>query len=261
MQNYKLLKFELKNKIGVLTFDNPRKLNALTRKMRKELLSFWHDIQTVTNCHVIIITGEGRSFCSGSDVDEMDSEKEPFYKKDVQEIYAFQHEMSELILYMRRAPQPIIAAIKGYAVGGGFSIAIAADIRIADPSAKFMASYINIGLTAADMGSSFYFPRQTHLGLALEYLYTGDVIDAEEARRIGFVNHVVPADRLMDKAFEIAEKMAEKSLLSLRMTKEAVNQNIGSASLESALYLENRNQVLCMKSYPIKNPIKKKVKD
>ncbi|MCX7966351.1 MAG: enoyl-CoA hydratase/isomerase family protein [Syntrophorhabdaceae bacterium] len=256
--NFNTLKFDLKNYIGILSLNNPEKLNAITKEMRRELLSFWREMQNERACRVIIMTGEGRSFCSGSDVGEMDSEKEPFYKKDVHEIYEFQHEMSEIILSMRRAPQPIIAAIKGYAAGGGFSLAIAADIRIADPTAKFMASYINIGLTSADMGSSFYFPRQTHLGLALEYLYTGDVIDAETAKNIGFVNHVVPTEKLMDKAFELAGKMAEKSLLSLRMTKEAINQNIGPASLESALNLENRNQVLCMKSFPIINPLKKK---
>lgn len=256
--DFKTIKFTLEDRIGMLRLNNPEKLNAITKEMRRELLSFWRNVQTLGDCRVVIFTGEGRSFCSGSDIGEMDSEKEPFFKKDVHEIYEFQHEMSEVILSMRRAPQPIIAAIKGYAVGGGFSLAIAADIRIADPTAKFMASYINIGLTAADMGSSFYFPRQTHLGLALEYLYTGEIIDAETAKGIGFVNHVVPSDKLLDKAYEVAKKIAEKSLLSLWMTKEAINQNIGSASLESALYLENRNQVLCMKSFPITNPLKKK---
>lgn len=256
--DFKSIKFILENHIGLIILNNPDKLNAITKEMRQELLTFWRNLYTENACRVVIMTGEGRSFCSGSDVGEMDSEDEPFYKKDAHEIYRFQHEMSEIILSMRRAPQPIIAAIRGWAAGGGFSLAIAADIRIADPTAKFIASYINIGLTSADMGSSFYFPRQTHLGLALEYLYTGDVIDAETAQRIGFVNHIVPSEKLMDKAYELAKKFANKSLLSLWMTKEAINQNIGSASLESALNLENRNQVLCMKSFPIANPIKKK---
>jgi len=110
------------------------------------------------------MTGEGPSFCAGSDVNDMCEESGSIFKRDVEEVYSFQHEMSEVILYMRRAPQPIIAAVRGYAAGGGFSFAMAADIRLADPTAKFVASYINIGLTAADMGSSYLFPRQVNLG-------------------------------------------------------------------------------------------------
>ena len=127
-------------------------------------------------------------------MDEMGDEDRPFYKRDLEEIYNFQAEIAEVILLMRRAPQPIIAAIRGYAMGGGFSLAMASDIRIADPTAKFAASYINIGLGAADMGSSFFLPREVNLGFAAEYLYTGETMDAEVAQRIGFVNHVFPTD-------------------------------------------------------------------
>ena len=255
---YGTLKFELEDGMGILTLNVPEKLNAFNKTMKRELKSFWYDMQSDSKCRVIIFTGAGKSFCAGADVDEMGNETDPFYKKDMEEVYAIQHEISEVILLMRRAPQPVIAAIRGYAAGGGFSLAIAADIRIADPTARFVASYINVGLSAADMGSSFYFPRQVNLGLALEYLYTGDILDAETAQRIGFVNHVVPAEELMAKARELAKKMLAKSVLGLRMTKEAVNQNIGAASLESALYLENRNQVLCLKGWPIVYPKKKK---
>jgi len=110
------------------------------------------------------------------------------------------------------------------------------------------------------MGSSFFLPREVHLGFAAEYLYTGETMDAEMAQRIGFVNHVVPPDELMSKTKELAKKMAAKSVLGLRMTKEAINQNIGSTSLESALYLENRSQVICLAGGPIFNPLKGKGK-
>jgi enoyl-CoA hydratase len=257
---YETLKFELKGGTGILTLNAPEKLNACSRRMRSELWSFWSRMQNDTECRVIILTGEGSSFCAGQDVDEMDDTAHPFYKWSVEEIYAFQHEIADVIFMMRRAPQPVIAAVRGYAAGGGFSMAIAADIRIADPTAKFVAAYVNIGLSGADMSSSFYFPRQVNLGLALEYLYTGDVIDAKTAKRIGFVNHVVPPGKLMTKAQEMANKMVAKSPLGLRMTKEAVNQNIGSASLESAMYFENRNQVLCLAAGPIRNPLGKEKK-
>jgi enoyl-CoA hydratase len=258
---YDTLKFELRGGAGILTFNAPKKLNAFSKQMRRELWTFWRDIQVERKCRVIIMTGEGSSFCAGSDVNDMCDESSFISKRDVEEVYAFQHEMSEVILYMRRAPQPIIAAVRGYAAGGGFSFAMAADIRLADPTAKFVASYINIGLTAADMGSSYLFPRQVNLGLALEYLYTGDVIDAETATRIGFVNHLVSPEELMPKAQEIADKMLTKSVLGLRMTKEAVNQNMGTPCFESALILENRNQVLGLVSAPIKNPLHNRKKD
>jgi enoyl-CoA hydratase len=258
---YETLKFEREGAIGTLTLNVPEKLNAHTKKMRQELLHFWRERQNnEKECRVVIMTGAGRGFCSGSDVDEMDDEVRPFYKRNIEELYTFQDEIAEVILMMRRAPQPIIAAVRGYAAGGGFSFAMATDIRIADPTAKFVASYINIGLTAGDMGSSFFLPREVNLGFAAEYLYTGEVIDAEAAQKMGFVNYVVPPEQLIPKAKELADKMIAKSVLGLRMTKEAINQNIGSASLESALYLENRNQVLCLGARPIENPFKRRKK-
>lgn len=256
---YETIRFELEATIGVLTLNVPEKLNAHTKKMREELLHFWRERQNnEKECRVVIMTGAGRGFCSGSDIDEMDDEFRPFYKRDIEELYTFQDAIAEVVLLMRRAPQPVIAAVRGYAAGGGFSFAMAADIRIADPTARFVASYINIGLTAGDMGSSFFLPREVHLGFAAEYLLTGEVIDAETAHRIGLVNYVVPPEGLLPKAKDLAHKMVAKSVLGLRMTKEAINQNIGSTCLESALYLENRNQVVCLGAKPIENPFKKR---
>lgn len=257
---YQDLKFELKDGLGILTLNVPQKLNACGRRTRSELHAFWSAMQGEDKCRVIIMTGAGTSFCAGQDVDEMDDPAHPFYKWSTDEIYSFQHEMSDVIFLMRRAPQPIIAAVRGYAAGGGFSMAVAADLRVADPTAKFVASYINIGLSAADMGSSYHFPRQVTLARALEYLYTGDVIDAKRALEIGLVNYVVPTAKLMAKAREIADKMLAKSPLGLKLTKEVANQNIGAASLESALYMEDRNQVLCLAAAPIRNPLKGKKK-
>jgi enoyl-CoA hydratase len=257
---YDTLHFDLDGTIGTLTLDVPGKLNAHTKKMRQELLHFWRERQNnLDECRVVIMTGKGKTFCSGSDIDEMDDENRPFYKQNVEELYAFQDQIAEVILMMRRAPQPIIGAIHGWAAGGGFSFALACDIRVADPTAKFLAAYINIGLTAADMGSSFHFPRQVPLGIAAEYLLTGETMDAETAYRYGLVNYIVPEGQVMVKARELADKMAAKSVLGLRMTKEAINQNI-SGSLEAALYLENRNQVLCLGAKPIQNPFKKRKK-
>ncbi len=254
--NYETLLFESEDKIGLLTMNRPEKLNAHSKKMKQELLHFWRAMQNdEARCRVVIITGAGRAFCAGADISEMDDQEQP-----IEEIYHKTDEMSEVILLMRRAPQPIIAAIHGFAAGGGFYITMASDIRIADPMTKFIASSINIGVSGGDLGSSFYFPREVQLGFAAEYLYTGEVIDAETAQKIGFVNHVVSLEELIPKAKDLAQKMVSKSILGLRMTKEAINQNMGPASLEFALYLENRNQVLCLGARPIENPFKKRKK-
>ncbi len=130
-------------------------------------------------------------------------------------------------------------------------------MRVVDPSARFLPSFINIGLSGGDMMSSFYLPRQVRLGIANEYLLTGDVMDSQAARRYGFANYLVEPEELMTWARAIAGKMITKSVLGLRMTKETINQNI-SASLEQAIYLENRNQVLCLGSRPIINPFRGK---
>lgn len=251
---YETLQFELNNHIGVLTLNLPHKLNAHTLRMKEELAHFWTDRQNDSDCRVVIMTGAGRAFCAGGDIDEMADPQNESSQVYVEQLYEMECRVHDLILLMRRAPQPIIAAVHGYAAGGGFSFTMAADIRVADSTAKFLASFVNVGLSGGDLGSSYYLPREINLGLAAEYLYTGDVMDAETAVRLGFVNHLVPEEDLMRKAHFLAEKMLTKSALGLRMTKEAVHQNIGCSDLEAALHLENRNQVICLAARPIKNP-------
>jgi enoyl-CoA hydratase len=254
--NYETLLFEIEEKVGLLTLNRPEKLNAHSKKMRQELLHFWRERQNgEAQCRVIIVTGAGRAFCAGDDIHEMDDQGRP-----IEESYCKTDEMSEVILLMKRASQPIIAAVHGYAAGGGLYMTMAADIRIVDPMAKFIASSINIGVSGGDLGSSFYFPREVQLGFAAEYLYTGEVIDAITAQRIGFVNHLVSPEELIPKARELALKMTVKSVLGLRMTKEAIRQNMGPASIEFALHLENRNQALCVGARPMTDSFKGKPK-
>ncbi len=250
--DYETLLYEAAGAVGTLTLNVPAKLNAHGSLMRRELLHFWRDRQNDESCRVIIFTGAGRAFCAGADLDEMGADH------SIEEFYVSTDEMSEVILLMRRAPQPIIGVIRGWAAGGGFSLALAADMRIVDATARFLPSFINIGLSGGDMGSTFHLPRQIGLGPAARYLYTGDHIDGATAWELGLANYLMPEAQLMPKALELAGKMAAKSVLGLRMTKEAINQNVGPASLEAALYLENRNQVLCLGSRPIRNPFRRK---
>ena len=146
---------------------------------------------------------------------------------------------------MRQIPQPIIAAIHGFAVGAGFGFALASDIRVITEDVRFIAPFINIGLSGTDEGSSYFLPRLIGAGRAYEFLLTGDAIDAKTALDLGLVSRVVPKDKLMETALGLAEKISKNSSIQLRLTKEAINANLDAPGLEAALNIEDRNQVLC----------------
>jgi enoyl-CoA hydratase len=147
-------------------------------------------------------------------------------------------------MLMRRAPQPIIAAVHGPACGGGFAMALAADVRIAGQSARMNAAFIRIGLSACDVGVSYFLPRLVGASLASELLLTGDFIDAERAERVGLVSRVVPDDQLVAGAREMAERMLRNTPLGLRLTKECLKHSLDAGSLEQVIAMEDRNQIL-----------------
>ncbi|VUT25205.1 MAG: Enoyl-CoA hydratase [Candidatus Methanolliviera sp. GoM_asphalt] len=241
---YETLKYEQKDAIGILTLNRPERLNAVNEKMVDELEGFWTERMYDLHTRVIILTGAGeKGFCGGLDMKET---AQKLFNLKANEIYRFQIQISRIQLLMRQIPQPIICAIHKSAVGGGFSFAMASDVRIITHDARFSAAYINIGLGGADMGSSYFLPRLIGAGRAYEFLLTGDFMDADEALRLGFASRVVPYEKLMPTAVEMANKMASKNPLGLRLTKEAINQNIDAGGLEQALQMENRNQVMCI---------------
>ncbi len=242
---YETLAIEQDGPIAVLTLNRPKCLNAINQVLRDELRSFLeerlHDLDT----RVLVLTGAGKGFCAGLDLRDpsLVSPGKPFSPKQA---YEAQRTFSELILLMRRCPQPIVGAIHGAAVGGGFSLAMACDVRLATPSARFQAAYINLGAGGADMGSSWLLTRAVGAGNAARYLLTGDFLSAEEALRIGFVQAVVDPDVVREEAVKIARTMAGKSPLGLRLTKEALDQNASGVTLEEAIRLEDRNQAMCI---------------
>ena len=242
---YGTFSFETKGPIGILTLNRPERMNAINYTMRDELRDFFVTLLTNTETRVMIVTGAGKGFCSGLDIkDSKITTPQNAYTPKL--AYELQKLFSDIIFFMRRCPQPVIGALNGAAVGAGLSMAMACDIRLAAPEAKFSAAYINIGTGGADMGSSWLFTRQVGLGNASRYLLTGDFFSAEEALRIGFVQAVVPREKLMEEAMKIAINMASKSPLGLRLTKEALDQNSGATSLEEAIRLEDRNQAMCI---------------
>ena len=242
MGKWETLVFETEGPIGILTLNRPDRRNAINAAMRQDLQSFWREQQDDLEVRVIVITGAGPGFCSGVDLKESAALMgEPMTP---QRAYELQTQYSETILLMRRAPQPIIGALRGAAVGAGFSMALACDIRLAAPSAKFQATYINLGLGGADMGSSYFLPRQVGISHASRWLYSGEFFGAEEALKTGLVSAVVPEESLIEEAKQLAGVLVGKSPLGLRLTKEALNQNAGPVSLEAAVKLEDRNQAM-----------------
>lgn len=249
--DYETMRFELEGGIGLLTLDRPERLNAINAAMLEELDLFWREIASRNDCRVIVMTGTGdRGFCSGLDLKEAADLQGGFASEGISgdTIQRGQLKFSGIIEMMRACPQPIVAAVNGAAMGAGLSFAMAADVRLASPAAKFCASYINIGTGGADMGSSYFLWRLVGWGMAAEMLLTGRVIEAEEAHRIGLTNHVYPQEELVERAKEMAQRMVEKAPLALRMTKDAISIGLNSASLRDTLRLEDRNQVLLIES-------------
>ncbi len=228
--------------IGLLSLNRPRIYNSVSRKMMEELESFWqerfHDLDT----HVIILRGAGdKGFCAGLDMRDF-MKHSP--QMTVDQHYAFQVRLARLPLAMRRAPQPIICAVHGAGAGLGFSFAMASDVRVISPDARFSAAYINIGLGGADMACSYFLPRLIGAGRAYEFMLTGNFLSAQEAMSLGFASRLVERDKLLEAALELARTMNSKNPMGLRLTKEAINVNLDADGLEQALQLEDRNQIL-----------------
>jgi enoyl-CoA hydratase len=237
---------EVEAGVALLALNRPGRLNALSLEMLDELHSLWGQLPAREEVRVVILTGEGRGFCSGFDLKDERLQKEAarFLSNPGLHLTAVQKKYGDLVVKMRRVPQPIIAAVNGPAAGGGMCLALASDVILAGPQAAFTPSFINIGLSGGEMGTTYFLPRLVGSTRAAEILLTGRTVEAAEAERIGLVCRVVPADRLVPEALETARKMLAKTALGLRFTKEALYLN-ADAALEAAVELENRNQSIC----------------
>lgn len=214
--------FDVSERIAVITLNRPEKLNAFTPEMLTGLRAALDECEERDDVRAVILTGQGRGFCSGGDVGGMGekADNRPHITKDRiwNEIQAFPKRLA-------RFDKAIIAAVNGAAVGGGMDLALACDFRTAGASAKFAETYAKIGL-APGGGGAYFLPRLVGKAMALELLLTADFIDADEAHRIGLVNHVYPDDSLLDETRKIAARIAQLPPLSLRLIKRAVNQGL-----------------------------------
>lgn len=242
---FKTILYKQDGQIGVLTLNRPERLNAMNFDMRDDLKAFFTERCDDLETRVIVMTGAGRGFCAGLDMKDSNIVS-PDGGLSPKRAYELQRGYSDLILLMRRCPQPIIGAINGAATGGGLSFALACDVRLAAPEARFSAAYINIGVGGADMGSSWFLPRAVGTANAARWLMTGELFGAEEALRIGMVQAIFDKDKLIDEAMKLARVMVSKTPLGLRLTKEAMDRNVGGMTLEDAIRLEDRNQAMCI---------------
>jgi enoyl-CoA hydratase len=228
--------------VNWLTLDRPEQLNAMNPQMVDELLNYFQSLYFDDSVRVVVIRGAGSAYCAGLDL------KANPIKNDVNETLMGQRRIAEIVIRMHRAPQAIISLVHGPACGGGFAMALASDIRIAGASAKMNAAFIRIGLSACDIGVSYFLPRLVGTSVAAELLLTGRFIHAERALRVGLVSDVVPDTQLEQAVQPYLEEMLATSPLGLKLTKECFRVNIDATSLESAIAMEDRNQTLCSAS-------------
>jgi len=226
--------------IRLLTLNRPERLNALTFEMFSDLEIAARSVHNDPSIRVVVVTGAGSAFCAGLDLDCAES----LPRMSVAEMTRGQQLWSRAIIALREIDAPVIAAVNGAAAGAGFSLALAADIRLASESAKFNAAFVRIGLSGGDCGSSWALPRIVGLGRAYEILLTGRFVDATEAMRIGLVNEVLAQAEIVPGALRLAESIAANSPLGVRLTKRVLQANVDAASLGVAVEFENRNQVL-----------------
>ena len=248
--SYETLDLRQDGSVAWLTLNRPDSLNALNPTLVTELRDFFGGLPERNDLRVIVLQGAGRAFCAGLDL------KDPGGGDGTADAaLRGQQRISEIAILMRRCPQPIIACVQGAAAGGGFALALASDVRVAGESARMNAAFIKIGLSACDVGVSYLLPRLVGASVAYELMLTGRFIHADRALATGLVSTVVPDDQLEEEARKLADEMILTSPLGLKLTKECLNASLDAGSLEAAIAMEDRNQVLCAQSGDVREGI------
>jgi enoyl-CoA hydratase/carnithine racemase len=245
---YETIRIDREGAVDWLVLNRPEALNAINTQMVTDLRDYFGGLLENTDIRVVVMRGEGRAFCAGLDIKQTHQLVDSAGHRPVGRGFGFQGYLAEVYLMMRRCPQPIISLIQGPACGGGFAFALASDIRIAAESMRMNAAFIRIGLSACDMGTSYLLPRLVGTALASELMLTGRFIESERALATGLVSEVVPDDELLSAAKPYLDEMLTTSPMGLRLTKEGLNMAIDATSLEAAMAIENRNQILCSRT-------------
>lgn len=239
--NYLTLIVTKKESVGTITLNRPEKLNGITLEMTGELMQATEQLARDSDVRVVVLTGVGRAFCAGGDLAQgaVDLPKSRVAMDRTRDA-------GEVCLNLRKMEKPAIAAVNGPAVGGGCNLALACDIIIASEKASFGEVFVRVGLHP-DMGGSYFLPRLVGTAKACELIFTGKVIDAREAERIGMVNQVVPHELLETTVMDLARSLAKSSSVALGLSKRSIYQGM-AMDLPSALEMEARAQAICVLS-------------
>ena len=234
--------------VAICTINRPDVKNALDLEAYYEFEKIIKEVRHDTNIRVVVINGEGSSFCTGLDlkfaaqIEQLSIIELENLIKRLQDIFAFE-----------KIAKPVISAVQGYAMGNGCDIALASDFIIAAESAKMTMAYTNLGLIP-DLGGTFRLPRLVGLARARELILTGREINAQRALEIGMVAKVVPDDKLMEKTMEFADRLSKRPPIALALAKEAINKSL-SSDLSSVCTLEASMQSICLQSSDVKEAI------
>jgi len=231
---------EARGAVEIATLNRPDRLNALNEGLVDELNAYFGGLAARKEVRVVILRGAGRGFCAGLDIQEDRGTDET----PVLRTLRTQTSIGNIYRKMRACPQPIVALGHGAAAGGGLSLLLASDVRYGSPSFRCNAAYIRIGLGGCDMASSYFLPRLVGASLASEMILTGRFIDARRALSAGLISEIVEEDALLDRGLALADEMLATSPWGLRLSKQALNLNLDAPSLDAAMAIEDRQQVI-----------------
>jgi enoyl-CoA hydratase len=230
--------------VALLTLQRPASLNAMNADLIAGLHEAFAELRGDRSCRVIVLTGAGRAFCAGLDLREGASPPEAAGLGRAQAGLAVQQSIASLVPTMRSMRQPIIAAVNGAASGGGLALALASDIRVCDPAARFNVAFVRVGLSGCDIGVSWLLPRLVGASRAYQLMLTGRFVDATEAHDIGLVTTISDPGAVLDAAYAQAELILANSPFGVQMTKEVMWSQLEVGSLQAGIDLENRTQLL-----------------
>jgi enoyl-CoA hydratase len=239
--------------VRILRLDRPHRLNAITFELVADLHDALDAVAADATCKVAILTGAGRGFCAGLDLKDFGTPPEagahPHYPVGT----TGQSFMANLTQHIRATPQIVVAAVNGPAFGGGLSLSLACDLRVAARSATFCSAFIKTGLTGTDIGVTYLLPRLIGASRAFDLIVTGRTVDADTAERLGIVSQVFDDDGFLDAALGVADGIAAYTGVGLRMTKEVMWANLDTPNMAACIALENRNQDIAGKTQEVQD--------
>lgn len=243
-----VLLIEKRGPVDWITLNRPDAFNSLNEELGDALNLYFKRLARDYSTRVVVLRGAGRNFCAGLDVKSNVPDANDQSGGNTQDLLDFQRGFAQIFVKMRRCPQPIITLVHGAACGGGFALALASDIRIAASDARMNCAFIKLGVGGCDMGSSYFLPRLVGGSVAAELILTGRFIHAHRALAVGLVSEVVDRTALESAAQPYIDDLLATAPLALRLSKECLNMSIDASSIEQVIAMEDRNQILCIKS-------------